>query len=146
MPSSRMRKFQLRMGDVDYSVEICQSALGLYDVTVNGESFRINIADLLPPQSLMKNSAAGGAPASGPASPASASSSSSGLIKAAMPGTVIAIKVKPGDAVKPGDVLLTLETMKMENPVKSTREGKVRDIAIKLGKFVNVGDTLVVIE
>jgi biotin carboxyl carrier protein len=69
-----------------------------------------------------------------------------GVIKAAMPGTVMSIKVKVGDVVKEGDVVLTLETMKMENPIKATRSGKIKEIKVQPGKFVNVGDPLIVIE
>ncbi|MCS7098523.1 MAG: HlyD family efflux transporter periplasmic adaptor subunit [Candidatus Methanomethyliaceae archaeon] len=56
------------------------------------------------------------------------------------------IKVKVGDEVKEGDVVLTLETMKMENPIKASRSGKVREIKVQPGRFVNVGDPLIVIE
>jgi acetyl-CoA carboxylase biotin carboxyl carrier protein len=56
------------------------------------------------------------------------------------------LKVKVGDTVKEGDVILTLETMKMENPIKSNRAGTVKEIKVQPGKFVNVGDPLVVIE
>ncbi|MDW7971271.1 MAG: biotin/lipoyl-containing protein [Nitrososphaerota archaeon] len=51
-----------------------------------------------------------------------------------------------GDEVKEGDVVLTLETMKMENPIKASRSGKVREIKVQPGRFVNVGDPLIVIE
>ncbi len=69
-----------------------------------------------------------------------------GVIKAAMPGTVMSIKVKVGDLVKEGDVVLTLETMKMENPIKANKDGKIKEIRVQPGKFVNVGDPLIVIE
>jgi biotin carboxyl carrier protein len=69
-----------------------------------------------------------------------------GVIKAAMPGTVMSIKVKVGDVVKEGDVVLTLETMKMENPIKANKGGKIKEIKVQPGKFVNVGDPLIVIE
>lgn len=75
-----------------------------------------------------------------------ATSEVGGIIKAAMPGTVMTIKVKVGDEVKEGDVILTLETMKMENPIKASRSGKIKEIKVQPGKFVNVGDPLIVIE
>ncbi|MEM4657104.1 MAG: acetyl-CoA carboxylase biotin carboxyl carrier protein subunit [Candidatus Methanosuratincola sp.] len=135
---AKTSKFQLSMGNVQYSVDITERAYGLYDVKVNDETFKINIADLLSP-SLQAASAAGGAGGAGGAPAA-------GNLCAAMPGTVMTIKCKVGDSVKPGDVLLTLETMKMENPIKSNREGKVKEIKVAPGKFVNVGDTLIVFE
>lgn len=138
---SRNNKFQLRIGNTQYSVNLSEKAHGLYDVKVNDESYTISIADLLSP-SLQAAAGAGGAGISGtPGAVAGV-----GTIKAAMPGTVMTVKVKVGDTVKVGDVVLTLETMKMENPIKSTKGGVVKEIAVQPGKFVNVGDRLIVIE
>jgi biotin carboxyl carrier protein len=138
---SRSSKFQLRIGNVQYSVNLSEKAHGLYDVKVNDETYNISIADLLSP-SLQAAGAAGGAGMAGtPGAVAGV-----GTIKAAMPGTVMTVKVKVGDTVKAGDVVLTLETMKMENPIKTTKAGKVKEIAVQPGKFVNVGDRLMVIE
>jgi biotin carboxyl carrier protein len=138
---TRTNKFQLRIGEAQYSVNLSQKAYGLYDVKVNDETYKISIADLLSP-SLLAAGAAGGPGGAG----GSGAAAGAGTIKAAMPGTVMTVKVKVGDAVKKGDVVLTLETMKMENPIKSTKDGKVKEIAVQPGKFVNVGDRLMVIE
>src|SRR5688572_25822823 len=46
-------------------------------------------------------------------------------IKAPMPGLIVDLRVKPGDHVKPGDALLILEAMKMENMIKATAESVV---------------------
>jgi biotin carboxyl carrier protein len=45
-----------------------------------------------------------------------------------MPATVIEIKVAPGDAVSRGDILIVLETMKMELPVRAPGDGRVKAI------------------
>jgi biotin carboxyl carrier protein len=138
---SRNNKFQLRIGNTQYNVNLSEKAHGLYNVKVNDETYNISIADLLSP-SLQAAGGTGGAGATG----ASGAAAASGTIKSAMPGTVMTVKVKVGDTVKPGDVVLTLETMKMENPIKSTKGGKVKEISVQSGKFVNVGDRLMVIE
>ncbi|MBC7112482.1 MAG: biotin/lipoyl-binding protein [Candidatus Methanomethyliales bacterium] len=143
MPMSKINKFQLNIGNVKYDVNIEEKAYGLYDVKVNDETFKISIADMLSPS--VQAAAATGA-TSGVAGIPGATAAVGGTIKAAMPGTVMTLKVKVGDAVKEGDVLLTLETMKMENPIKSNRAGTVKEIKVQPGKFVNVGDPLVVIE
>ena len=52
-------------------------------------------------------------------------------VKAPMPGLVLRMMVKEGDAVKKGDALLVLEAMKMENVIKSTGEGVVKIIRQK---------------
>src|SRR6185503_9937328 len=57
-------------------------------------------------------------------------------LKAPMPGLVIAIPVTEGQEVTRGQVLLILESMKMQNELKAPREGKVSRIRGKLGESV----------
>jgi biotin carboxyl carrier protein len=64
-------------------------------------------------------------------------------IKAPMPGLIIELKVKVGDAVKPGDQLLILEAMKMENILKSQGDGTVKNVKVKKGDTVEKGQVLV---
>jgi len=145
---SRTNKFQLSIGNVNYSINISERAHGLYDVKVNDETFRISIADMLSPspQTATATRATGAVAGVPVAGVPGAVAAVGGTIKAAMPGTVMTLKVKVGDAVKAGEVVMTLETMKMENPIKSNRAGKVKEIMVQPGKFVNVGDPLIVIE
>ena len=63
-----------------------------------------------------------------------------------MPGSVLEVKVKVGDSVSEGDVLLILEAMKMENEVTSPAAGVVKSINVSVGATVNTGDTMIVIE
>jgi len=57
-------------------------------------------------------------------------------VKAPMPGRVLEILVKEGDSVSEGDGLLVLEAMKMENIIKSTREGVLKQIQATKGDSV----------
>ena len=68
------------------------------------------------------------------------------VLKAPMPGKVVHIEVEVGQAVKPGDGLVVLEAMKMENEFRAVVAGHVREIRVAVGHAVNPGDTLVVIE
>ena len=63
-----------------------------------------------------------------------------------MPATVSAVKVAVGDAVTKGDVLVTLEAMKMELPIRAPRDGVVRRIACAPGKLVQPGVPLVALD
>lgn len=65
-----------------------------------------------------------------------------GGVKSPMQGTILKIKVKKGDKVKTGDVLATIEAMKMEQEIKSERTGEVKGIFIKEGDAVNNGDII----
>jgi biotin carboxyl carrier protein len=69
-----------------------------------------------------------------------------GGITAQMTGRVISVKVKPGDKVRAGDVLLLLEAMKMENEIKAPADGVVKEVLVADGARVSEGETLVVIE
>ena len=64
-------------------------------------------------------------------------------IKAPMPGLVLNILVKPGDAVKKNDPVLVLEAMKMENMIKAPGDAVVGAIAAETGKAVEKGQLLV---
>jgi biotin carboxyl carrier protein len=63
-----------------------------------------------------------------------------------MPGKIVGVEVTVGQAVKPGDGLLIMEAMKMENEFRATTAGTVREIRVQVGQAVNPGDVLIVIE
>lgn len=64
------------------------------------------------------------------------------IVSAKMPGLLIDIAVKPGDPIKNGQVLLILESMKMENEIVSPYDGVIDEIAVSKGMSVQVGDQL----
>jgi biotin carboxyl carrier protein len=59
-----------------------------------------------------------------------------------MPGTILDIRVKAGDEVKEGQILLILEAMKMENEIISPNSGIVDTVQVSKGASVNAGDVL----
>ena len=63
-----------------------------------------------------------------------------------MPGTVVTVPVHVGQAVHRGDVLLTLEAMKMETTVRAERDGIIREILVRAGLQVDTKDLLTVFE
>ena len=63
-----------------------------------------------------------------------------------MPATVSAVKVAVGERVAKGDVLVTLEAMKMELPIRSPRDGVVRRVACAPGELVQPGVPLILLE
>jgi biotin carboxyl carrier protein len=63
-------------------------------------------------------------------------------LKAPMPGLIVAIPVSEGQEVKKGQVLLILESMKMQNELKSPRDGTVGRIRVKSGESVEQRQTL----
>jgi 3-methylcrotonyl-CoA carboxylase alpha subunit len=71
---------------------------------------------------------------------------SRGGIAAPMPGQVIAVNVKAGDAVKQGDVLVVVEAMKMEHSVRAPQAGTVKKVLFAPGDRVEEGAALVELE
>jgi 3-methylcrotonyl-CoA carboxylase alpha subunit len=67
-------------------------------------------------------------------------------LSAPMPATVIAIHVTAGQTVTAGDVLVVLEAMKMELAVTAPHDGRVRNIACRVGELVQPGVALVELE
>lgn len=85
-------------------------------------------------------------PAPAPAAPKAADIPAGGnKIKSPLPGSVIKVFVSEGQAVKKGDTLLTLESMKMENAVLADCDGTVTKIAVTAGQNVMQDDLLVVL-
>ncbi|NLA05891.1 MAG: biotin/lipoyl-binding protein [Firmicutes bacterium] len=64
-------------------------------------------------------------------------------VEAPMPGAIIDVAVKSGDAVKEGDVLVILEAMKMENEITAPRAGTVSTVHVQAGDTVEGGEALV---
>jgi acetyl-CoA carboxylase biotin carboxyl carrier protein len=67
-------------------------------------------------------------------------------VAAHITGTVVRIEKRLGESVSAGDVVVVLESMKMEMPVEVQGAGKVKEVRCTEGQAVSEGDLLVVIE
>jgi biotin carboxyl carrier protein len=72
-----------------------------------------------------------------------ASSAAASEVVAVMPGRVVEVKVREGDRVLPGDLLLVLEAMKMQNEIRAEAEGIVRAVQCEAGQPVEAGAPLI---
>ncbi len=119
-----------------------------YRITVNGNVYDVAVEELggsAPVATApVMMSAPVAAPVAVPASAPVAKSAGAGSVKivAPMPGKILAVKVKVGDAVKKGDVVMILEAMKMENEVVATEDGTVASIDVAEGAMVEASDVL----
>ena len=120
-------------------------------VNVNGTSYEVMVEEIsgasvpaAAPAPAAAPVAAPAAPVAAPAAPVAAAAGQES-VECPMPGTILAVNVKPGDAVKKGDVLLVLEAMKMENEIMAGRDGVVSAVNVQKGATVNTGDVLCVI-
>lgn len=130
-----------------------------YVVTVNGEKYEVEVERVgggtsslsrRPPERVSRPVQA--APAAqpvaapqpaAPAPAAPAASGGTGTIVSPMPGTVLDVKVKEGDAVSVGQVVIILEAMKMETEIVSEVAGSVAAVRVKKGDAVDTDTVLV---
>ena len=68
------------------------------------------------------------------------------IIEAPITGTVISVEVNVGDKVEEGDVILYIESMKMENPILAPVAGTIAEIKVAAEQVVAAGDVLAIIE
>ena len=65
------------------------------------------------------------------------------VVSAPMPGTIVSIRVKGGDVVQAGDVLLILDSMKIQNEIRAPQEGKIKEVLVSEGKYVRRREPLI---
>jgi glutaconyl-CoA/methylmalonyl-CoA decarboxylase subunit gamma len=129
-------------------------------ITVNGTAYDVQVEELgsavsapVPstapaPAVPAPQAAAPSAPAAAPAPVTTTAATSevpadAELIACPMPGTIVSVNVKPGQAVKKSDVLVILEAMKMENEIMAPRDAIVAAIHVNKGDSVESGTPLV---
>ena len=130
-----MKKYNYVINGVSYEVTISEESDSSAKVEVNGELYMVE-----------KSNAAGTAPVAAQPQPARTAAPAAGAgINSPLPGVIMKVLVKQGDAVKKGQTLIILEAMKMENNVDADRDGHVVSINCSEGGSVMEGDLLVVI-
>jgi len=119
-----------------------------YTITVNGTAYEVEVEEMggvaAPKAAAAPAAAPKAAPAAAPAPAAKPVAAGAATISAPMPGKVLEVKVKAGDAVKAGDVLMILEAMKMQNEIMAPADGTISDVRISAGQTVGTGDVMIV--
>ena len=148
-----MKEFTFKINGAEYKCAVEEIEAGKTNVTVNGKVYTVETeAPAAPaPKPVAKPAPApapkpAAAPAPKAEAPKPAAAPAAGLqVKSPLPGSVIKVLVSEGQAVKKGDTLLTLESMKMENAIMAEQDGTVKQIAVTPGQNVMQDDLLVVL-
>ena len=152
-----MQEFKFKINGADYQCAVEEIEGGLTEVTVNGKKYLVETEKPAAPAPAPKPAAAPAAPKAAPApapeskpapAPAAkpAAAPAAGVqVKSPLPGSVIKVNVSVGQAMKKGDTLLTLESMKMENPILAEQDGTVAQVAVAAGQTVMQDDLLIVL-
>jgi biotin carboxyl carrier protein len=125
--------YSLLLDGGSYQADVYPGDEGLLQVLMRGVLYEVGVED----EREKRLSAAGGV---------GAVASGEYVLRAPMPGLVVGLPVKEGDSVKSGNVLLILESMKMQNELKSPRDGKVTRIQVKPGDSVEQRQILLTVE
>lgn len=149
-----MNKYQYKVQGVDYDVEIVDVEGNIAKVNVNGISFEVEMKRPINPATKPHKPkvAAPVAPAAQPVAapvadkPKAEAPAGAGMkVTAPLPGTITDIKVKVGDTVKDGDIVIILEAMKMQNNIETECSGTVTSVLVNKGDTVMEGDALITI-
>ena len=148
-----MKEFTFKINGAEYKCAVEEIEAGKTNVTVNGKVYTVETeapAAPAPKPAAKPAPAPAPKPAAAPApkaeAPKPAAAPAAGLqVKSPLPGSVIKVLVSEGQAVKKGDTLLTLESMKMENAIMAEADGTVKQIAVTAGQNVMQDDLLIVL-
>ena len=118
-----------------------------YTITVNGTAYEVTVEETgsVSATAAAPKAAPAAAPKAAPAAPkAAAPATGAGAVKvtASVPGKVLKVVASAGQAVKAGDSVVILESMKMEIPVVAPQDGTIASIDVAEGASVENGDTL----
>jgi biotin carboxyl carrier protein len=147
-------KFKILLGEKEYSIDIARveknvfsvlSDQKTYDIEVlpsrkrntysikfSGHSFDVQVIDAEMRYILNRLKAAG--------------EDDINVISCPMPGKIVKILVRPGDAVKAGQVVITVSAMKMESEYKSGKSGTVKEVMVSEGEIVEANLPLIILE
>ena len=139
-----MKAFQFTIDGRKYDTTVNEIDGGMAEVTVNGTVFHVAIDQMKNATSIKP--AAPRAAAAPAAAPKVAQAAGTTVVKSPLPGSIVKVVAAAGQAVKRGDLLLTMESMKMENQVLSEVEGTVKAVLVQPGQNVMQDDKLVEIE
>jgi len=121
--------YSVLVDGVSYEVRVQSSPPGLI-ASADGRQFAVEVRN--PRDAGRSSHAAAGSGRQNVATP--------------MPGKVVRVLVKPGEAVEASQGLVVVEAMKMQNELKAGRPGRVAEIRTSEGETVSAGDVLVVLE
>ena len=165
-----MRRYRLEIRGREFVIDVDELAANRFEVAVGDETYEVELAGdedlpeatITPAYAPARTGDAGSSPTAEtparaashrrvarhvPAVPAApprgAGIGGTGTLNAPMPGVILEVNVKVGDAVVRGQQIAILEAMKMQNSIKSPRAGTIAEVCINAGQAVGHGDAIV---
>lgn len=137
-----MKQFKFTIHGNDYAVDVISFEDNLAQIEVNGTPYEVEVHRKIKTSKTPRVIAP---PVKEPSKPdiEKRAKGDAHPITAPLPGSIIEIRVSPGDIIEKGQVLMTMEAMKMENNVMADRKGVIESIMVQPGDAVLQGDVLV---
>lgn len=147
-----MKEYKIKINGNNYNVTIDEVEGNAAKVEVNGTPYNVEFEKpLSKPKTISVINRPAAAPSAGPApasrpaaAPAAAAAAGGSTVNSPLPGVVLEVKVKDGDKVTKGQVIMVLEAMKMENAIEAPCDGTVT-IKAQKGDSVLEGAPLAII-
>lgn len=153
-----MAEYRYRINGHTYNIEIGAENGGTIEVSVNGKVYTVErqeistTADMAPKSipvqktaTLLKGTARLASTLNVQPTAPSALDANTAAVTAPLPGTIISIKVKPGDKVTANQTVAVLEAMKMENEIEAGYAGTVSEVKVAERDTVLEGAVLITI-
>ena len=148
-----MKKFKFIIDGASYSVNVKSVEGNQAEIEVNGKNYSVGLEQevntlktpILVRKEVVTKPGENKITAKAAPMPPSDKPSANG-IKAPLPGSIIRLVAKVGDTVKEGDLLLVMESMKMENNILSEKNGVIKRINVEAGQGVMQDDILMELE
>ena len=140
-----MKEYKFKINGKDYQVAIGEAKGNMLSVNVNGADYQVELENAPAAAPAPVQAAAPAVQAAAPAAPAAqaAAPGAGEKVKSPLPGVIIEVSVKEGQAVKAGQKVAVLEAMKMENEISAPKDGTITEILVHKGDSILEGAPIV---
>jgi biotin carboxyl carrier protein len=139
-----MKEYKFKINGKEYNVAVGEADGKMLPVNVNGKDYSVELenAPVAAPAPAVQQAAAP-APAAAAAPAAKPAGGAEEKIVSPLPGVIIEVSVKEGQAVKAGQKVAVLEAMKMENEISAPKDGTITSIHVHKGDSILEGAPIV---
>ena len=140
---------RIKVGDNWYNVQVGELTHSPVEVTIEGETFLVEVEglpDQPPTRRRRGRTQSPGIVVPPPPTRGSSGSTPDNIIASPLSGRVISILVRPGDRVSAGQEVCVVEAMKMEQSIRATRDGVIKEVLVQPMDSVRTNDPLIELE
>ena len=140
-----MKEYKFKINGKDYQVTIGETEGKMLSVNVNGADYQVELENAPVAAPVQASTPAAPAVVAPAAAPAAAPAGAGEKVNSPLPGVIVEVSVKEGQAVKAGQKVAVLEAMKMENEIPAPKDGTITAIHVQKGDSILEGAPVVTI-